>query len=133
MPRILKIDKFTDSFKSSYGLETGFCYLVKSPFYLEIISSYEIVEIGEAPSVKPVWSKIKAAPEDLLSVTNSGCFIELNDYNGFIECRPERTSKEGDPSFDSFPSNSLNKIGKDMIDCKPMAMEERKKVIIVRI
>jgi len=134
MSKILKIDNFAKSNKSKYGLESGgTCYLVKSPFYLEVISSYEIESLGKPNKLKEVWSKVKVAPEDIISVTDSGCFLQLKDITGFVECRPEIFSKKGEPDFDTFPKESLTRIGMDMIDSNPMTFEERKKLIITRI
>lgn len=134
MNKISKIDNFTRDFKSKYGLESeGSSYIVKNDFYVDVISSYEIEEIGNPPLVKPVWSRIKLINGDLISVTSQGVFVELKDFEGFIECRPETTSKEGEPSFDKFERAKLNKIGYDMIESKPMTFEERKKLIINRI
>lgn len=134
MPRILKLDKFAAVSKSNYGLESGgTCYVVKEPFYLEIIESYDIDKIEDPQTLKIKWSKIKTADGDLISVTDSGCFIELVEYNGFVEYRPENLKKEGVPSFDSMPVGSLKKIGKDMINSTPMPFDERGKVIMSRI
>jgi hypothetical protein len=133
MPRILKIDNFEKDFKPEYGLDSdGSCYIVKSPFYIEIISSYEIEELGTPPKIKPVWSRIKLMQNDIISVTKSGCFAQLKDYDGFVECKPENLSGEGEPKFDRFPKEMLRKIGKDIINSKPMTFEERGKIIIAR-
>ena len=69
---------------------------------------------------------------DIISVTKSGCFTQLKDYDGFVECKPENLSKEGEPKFDRFPKEMLRKIGKDIINSKPMTFEERGKIIIAR-
>ena len=117
MSSILKIDQFQKDFKSKYGLDAdGSCYLIKSSFYLEIISSYESEnkESNHISKVKPIWTRINTHDGDVISVTTSGCFIQLNDYTGFIECRPENISKEGEPKFDKFPDDMLKKIGKDI-------------------
>ena len=133
MSRILKIDNFQKDFKTEYGLDSdGSCYIVKSPFYIEIISSYEIEELGKPAKVKPIWSKIKLLQNDVISSSVGGCFVQLKDYDGFIECRPENLSKEGEPKFDRFPKEMLRKIGKDVINSKPMSFEERNKLIIAR-
>lgn len=133
MPRILKIDNFQKDFKTEYGLDAdGSCYIVKDSFYIEIISSYEIEELGKPQKVKPVWSKIKLMQNDVISSSIGGCFVQLKDYDGFIECRPENLSKEESPKFDAFPKELLRKIGKDVINCKPMSFEERAKLIIAR-
>lgn len=135
MPNILKIDQFQKDFKSKYGLDAdGSCYLVKSPFYLEIISAYdrEDKKSNHISKVKPVWTRINTQDGDVISVTASGCFIQLNDYTGFIECRPENLSNEEEPKFDKFPNDMLKKIGKDIIDSKPMSFEERSKITIAR-
>lgn len=133
MSRILKIDNFENEFKPEYGLDSdGSCYLVKSTFTAEIISSYEIEEIAKPPKIKPIWSKIKLNENDVISVTKAGCFLQLNDYDGFVECRPENLSKEGQPKFDKFPKEMLRKIGKDIINSKPMTFEERTKLIVAR-
>jgi hypothetical protein len=133
MPRILKIDNFEKDFKPEYGLDAdGSCYLVISSFYLEIISSYETEELGTPPKIKPVWTRIKLLQNDMISITKAGCFVQLKDYEGFVECMPENLSKEGEPKFDTFPKEMLRKIGKDIIDAKPMTFEERGKLIIAR-
>ncbi len=133
MPRILKIDNFEKEFKPEYGLDSeGSCYIVNSPFYVEIISTYETEELGTPAKVKPIWTRIKLLQNDIISSTKSGCFLQLKDYDGFIECRPERLSKEGEPSFDRFPKEMLRKIGKDIINSKPMDFEERRKLRISR-
>lgn len=134
MPRITKLDDFSKDSKSRYGLESGgSCYIVKDPFYLEIIELYKIEKIETPQTLKTQWSKIKTMEGDLISVTDSGCFIELVGYNGFVECRPEKIGKEGEPSFDSLPQGYLEKIGRDMIDSNPMTFDERGKVIMSRI
>lgn len=134
MNRISKIDNFTSDFKSKYGLEAGgSSYVVKKDLYVEVISSYEIETIGEPNILKPIWSRIKLIKDDLLSVTSQGVFLELKDFEGFLECRPESSSKDGEPSFDKFDKESISKIGKDMISSNPMTFEERKKLITNRI
>jgi len=134
MRRIFKIDNFTKDSKSKYGLDSGgSCYIVTQPFHIEIISAYPIEVLGTPNKLKYEWNKIKLYNDDVISVTNSGCFVELKGYDGFIECRPERTSKEGEPSYDRFPIKSLEKIGKGMISSNPMSFEERKKVVITRV
>jgi len=134
MPRILNIDKFQKEFKTEYGLDSdGSCYIVKNPFYVEIVSSYEIEELGKPAKVKPVWTKIKLLQNDVISSSNGGCFVQLKDYDGFIECRPENLSKEGEPKFDRFSKEMLRKIGKDIINSKPMSFEKRSKLIVARI
>jgi hypothetical protein len=134
MAKISKIDNFVKDFKSKYGLESeGTSYVVTKEFYVEVISSYKIEKIGEPPIVKPQWSKIKLEKNDIISVTSSGVFAEIKGFDGFLECKPERYSKEGEPSFDRFEKSNLSKIGKDMITSKPMTFEEREKLIITRI
>jgi len=134
MPRILKIDSFSKEFKSNYGLDSGgTCYMVKEPFYLEIIQSYDIDKIQTPQTLKMKWGRIKTTKGDLISVTDSGCFIELVGYNGFVECRPEKIEKGGTPSFSSLPGEYLKKIGKDLINSTPMSFDDRNKVIITRI
>lgn len=134
MPRILKIDNFTKEHKSNYGLDSGgTCYMVKEPFYLEIIQSYDIDKIQVPQTLKMKWGKIKVSKGDIISVTDSGCFVELEGYNGFVECRPEKIEKSGEPSFSSLPGEYLKKLGKDMINSVPMSFEDRNKVIITRI
>lgn len=134
MPRILDLDKFAAVSKSHYGLESGgTCYIVKNPFNLEIIESYDIDRVENPQTLKIKWAKIKTAQGDLISVTDSGCFIELQEYKGFVECRPENTNKGESPSFAAMPVGSLKKIGKDMINSLPMTFDERGKVIMSRI
>jgi hypothetical protein len=135
MTRISKINDFVSDFESKYGLDAGgSCYIVKNDFYLEIISSYEDDKSIEGPLkyINPVWSKIKVTEGDLISVTKNGCFIEIKEVEGFVECRPEPTSKEMEPKLDRFPDDYLEKIGNDIISSKPMSFEERKKIIITR-
>lgn len=133
MSRILKIDNFEKDFEPKYGLDSGgSCYIIKKSFPLEVISSYDIEELEEPKKLKPVWSSIKCLEGDIISITKSGSFIQFKDYIGFIECRPENISKKGEPDFDRFPKDMIKKIGKNMIDSKPMTLEERAKLIIAR-
>jgi hypothetical protein len=134
MNKISRIDNFTADSKSKYGLEAGgTSYMINKDFYIEVLSSYDIEKIGEPNILKPVWSRIKLINGDIISVTSSGAFLELKDFEGFLECRPESSSKEGEPSFDRFIKENISKIGKDMISSNPMTLEERKKLITSRI
>lgn len=134
MGNILKIDKFSNVSKSLYGLEAnGNCYTVKEPFYLEAIIFYDKDFSGEIPKLSPSWAKLKAEKGDIISVTNEGCYIELNDYPGYIECRPETLSDKESPKFDKFPEDNLVKIGQNLLKCKPMTFEERKNVSMIRV
>lgn len=136
MTKITKIDDFVSDFGSMYGLEAkGNCYLVNSDFYLEIISSYDedkSIE-GDIKYVTPFWSRIKVSDGDLISVTKNGCYLELKDFDGFVECRPEIESKDTEPKFDKFPNEYLDSIGKNILSSKPMSFEERKKVTMSRL
>ena len=134
MGNILKIDNFSNEFKSKYGLESnGNCYIVKDPFYVEVITFYKKEYSDEIPKLIPSWTRIKAEKDDLISITNSGCYIEIKGYTGYLECRPEIISKKGSPSFDKFPEQKLEMIGKNLLKCNPMTFEERKNVSIARI
>ena len=134
MGNILKIDKFSNVSKSLYGLEAnGNCYTVKEPFYLEAITSYEKDSSGEMKKITPSWNKIRAEKDDLISVVKDGCYIELNDYPGYIECRPESLSDKESPKFDKFPEDNLERIGQNLLKCKPMTFEERKNLLMTRL
>lgn len=134
MGNILKIDDFTKDSKSKYGLESGgTCYLVKEPFYLEAIIFYEKDESGGVHKLNPSWVRIKTQKDDLISVTNDGCYIELKDYDGYLECRPESISSKESPKFDRFSLKNLQKTGKNLLKCNPMIFDERKNVSITRV
>jgi|694.fasta_scaffold03069_29 hypothetical protein len=134
MPRILKIDNFEKDAKPKYGLGSdGTCYMVKETFYLEIAETYTVEEIGDPNLLKTKWAKIKTLEGDMISISNSMAFIELKGFTGFVECRPENKTKEGEPNFDALPPEYLEKIGKGLIGSNPMTFEERRKAVIARI
>ena len=134
MPRILKIDNFIKDFPVSYGLESdGTCYEVTNPFYIEIIEEYKKEgEIQEQPRFAPVWVKISTKEGDLISITESGSFIKLKGFDGFVACRPFNPRPEGEPSFNKFPDGMVEKIGKGLITGNTLSMEDRKNIIIER-
>jgi len=134
MASILKIDNFARDNKIRYGLVSGgSCYAIKDSFYLDILGSYEITDLQKPETVKCIWSRVKCQPGDTITVSNSGCFIEFKDFDGFVECRPTDLDKEGNPDFSKFPEEFLNRIGTNMLSSRPMSMEDRKKITIIRI
>ena len=134
MKNILKIDNFANAFKSMYGLEgDGNSYIVKDPFYVEAILFYDRETKKGVTEIHPSWTRIKCEPGDLISVTENGCYLEITDSKGFVECRPERSTSEEVPNLDKFPEDKLERIGKNVLKCKPMSLEERKNISVFRV
>lgn len=134
MARILKLDKFSNNSKSMYGLEgDGACFIVKKPFYVEVLSFYNREAEGDIIKLTPSWTRIKLQNGDLISVTKEECYVELKDFEGFIPCRPENPASEETPSFSKFEIENLDRIGKNVMKSKPMPFDERKNVTVVRV
>ena len=134
MQRIIKLDQFASSFPSIYGLECGFCYEVLDGFELEILSDYQNKgTIQGLPYLESVWSVIKSREGDIIATTKRSCFIKLVDYEGVVECRPVRLSKEGEPSFDKFDKDYLKRIGMDVIEMTPLSKQDKNKICLSRI
>jgi hypothetical protein len=135
MSRILKIDNFTKDFPSVYGLDAdGTCYEVKEPFYLEVIIGYE--SKGTISGVKyfePTWSKIKCEKGDLITASKSGCYLQAKGSEGFMECKPVSETPEGSPGLENIPSKFMNKVGKDLMNIRPLSFEERNKITSARL
>jgi hypothetical protein len=135
MSRILKIDNFTNDFPSVYGLDAdGTCYEVKEPFYLEVIIGYE--SKGTISGVKyfePKWSKIKCEKGDLITASKSGCYLQAKGSEGFMECKPVSETPEGSPGLENIPSKFMNKVGKDLMNIRPLSFEERNKITSARL
>ena len=132
MSRILKIDDFEESFPTKYGLDAdGSCYEIKSPFDIMIIVDYEDLDGQTDTKYKsPKWEKFKTSKGDVILCSKNGSFIFPKDREGFVECTPVKDSNQQDISFDTFPKNSLKKIGKDLFRMHSMPIEERKKMTI---
>ena len=135
MSRILKIDNFAKDFPSVYGLDAdGTCYEVKEPFYLEVIIGYE--SKGTISGVKyfePTWSKIKCEKGDLITASKSGCYLQAKGSEGFMECKPVSETPEGSPELENIPSKFMNKVGKDLMNIRPLSFEERNKITSARL
>jgi hypothetical protein len=135
MSRILKIDNFANDFPSVYGLDAdGTCYEVKEPFYLEVIIGYE--SKGTISGVKyfePTWSKIKCEKGDLITASKSGCYLQAKGSEGFMECKPVSETPEGSPGLENIPSKFMNKVGKDLMNIRPLSFEERNKITSARL
>ena len=132
MARIFKIDNFTENFPSFYGLEgDGTCYMVTKPFSLDILVSYKIKgKIGDINHLEPDWTEFECSEGDLITCNKNGCYIEPQKSEAFVECRPNKKTKPGEPSFDTFPKDNLKKEGKDLINSLSMDFKERKKITI---
>ena len=133
MARILKIDNFTKTSPSFYGLEgDGSCYMVTKPFSLDILVSYNTKgKIGDVNYLEPTWASFDCSKGDLITCNKNGCYIEPQKSESFVECRPNKKTKPGEPSFDRFPKENLKKEGKDLINSSPMDFAERKKITII--
>ncbi len=132
MTRILKIDNFVKDFPTKYGLDAdGSYYEIKEPFEIMIIVNYEdISNQGEIKYKTPKWQKIQVREGDFISCSKNGAFFIPKEKDGFVECTPCKESKQQDISFDTFPKNSLKKIGKDLFKLHPMSFDEREKITI---
>jgi hypothetical protein len=139
MNKILKINNFTEESGSRYGLDTGgTCYIVKKPFHAELNVFYNREPYGKGIKLTPSWAKIKLENGDMISVTDDECYVELKGFNGFLQCRPDglldkKDAKLEEPNFISFPIENLERIGKNILKCKPMAFDDRKNVSVVRV
>ena len=135
MSRILKIDNFTKDFPSVYGLDAdGTCYEVKEPFYLEVIIGYESKgTISRVKYFEPTWSKIKCEKGDLITASKSGCYLQAKGSEGFMECKPVSETPEGSPGLENIPSKFMNKVGKDLMNIRPLSFEERNKITSARL
>ena len=131
MSRILKIDRFIKDFPSKYGLDAdGSCYEIKRDMFIEAVLSYidsESAEYGKC--LEEVWSRIIGKKGSIIISSKNGTFIKPIGYDGFIECRPERDTKIGEPPMLKYQIGDLEKIGKDIISCNPMSFEDMHKLL----
>ena len=107
MARILKIDNFTKTSPSFYGLEgDGSCYMVTKPFSLDILVSYNTKgKIGDVNYLEPTWASFDCSKGDLITCNKNGCYI--------------------------LPKENLKKEVKDLINSSPMDFAETKKITII--
>lgn len=135
MGRILKIDNFVKDFPSIYGLDAdGTCYQVNDSFYVEVLTGYESKgTISGIPYFEPKWTKFVCNKGDVIVASKSGCYIQPKDTEGFMECRPESKSPEGEPKLEAIPKDFLTKIAKDVINTNSLSFSERNKITSSRI
>ncbi len=135
MNRILKIDNFVKDFPSIYGLDAdGTCYQVNDSFFLEVLTGYDSKgKISGVNYFEPTWSKFRCDKGDLITVSKSGCFIQPKDSEGFMECRPESLTPEGEPKLEAIPKKFITKIAKDVMDIHSLSFEDRNKIASARI
>lgn len=131
MTRILKIDQYTNDFPSIYGLDAdGSCYEIIGGLLLDALLSYkEIESIEHGKYFEPIWTRILTIKGDLILSSKNGAFIKFMDHVGFVPCKPGQETKPGEPPMLGFPPDFIKKIGKDLMNDKPMSFEERNEVI----
>lgn len=134
MKRQLPIDSYAKDFPTLYGLDIGEYYEVLEDFFLEIVEGYKnFSEKHNVKYLKPEWSRIRVIPEDLIVVNHTDAFLLPRDEGFFIQCRPESTGEDRQVIFDKFPTDLLEKIGKDVVRAHSMGIEDRKKFTLSRI
>jgi len=134
MERILKIDNFEKNFPTKYGLDSdGSCYEVITPFKIEILSGYTEPANKKGINYRdPIWEDFTTSDGDVILSSKNGAFIILKNSEGYIDCRPARSSNQQEPNMDTFPKDSINKIGKDLYRIRAMSFEDRKKITTTR-
>lgn len=134
MKRQLPIDLYTKNFPTLYGLDTGEYYGVLEDFFLEVAEGYKIFsEKHKVKYLKQEWSRIRVIPGDLIVVNDTDAFLFPKNEEFFIQCQPESGGKDHPVFFNKFPTDLLEKIGKDVVRAHSMGMEDRKKFTLTRI
>jgi len=134
MRRIEKIDQFIKSNPTKYGLDADGCFFeVKEEFYIECIEDYK--KDGEflgVNTLKPVWTKMKALPGDILVVNKNSSYIIPKGEETYIECKPFQIIKDKGLNNLVYSKDKLIKIGKDVIKSKSMPLKDRLKITLSR-
>jgi hypothetical protein len=134
MRRIEKIDQFIKDNPTKYGLDAdGYFFEVKEDFYIECIESYaKEGKMSGIDVLKPIWTKMKAVPGDILVVNRNSSYIIPKGMDDYMECKPLQILKDKDLQDPVYTKDKLIKIGKGVFKSKPMSFKDRLKITLSR-